>query len=140
MLNLFSLKEKKEAEVKSGGWGKKKTSAAQLRITKVTNLPLSSLLTPLYPQDINEMELPKTCKTDFPDPDDLLVFKLTIYPDEVHSRVDITALFVRVMYFQGVYRDGQFTFSFKIGPSYPHEPPKVGALGPYLTSISPRVR
>ena len=87
MLNLFSLKEKKEAEVKSGGGGKKKTSAAQLRITKVTSLPLSSLPPhPLYSQDISEMELPKTCKTDFPDPDDLLVFKLTIYPDEVHFR------------------------------------------------------
>jgi hypothetical protein len=28
------------------------------------------------------MELPKTCKTEFPDPDDLLNFKLKIYPDE----------------------------------------------------------
>ena len=34
-------------------------------------------------QDINELELPKTCKTEFPDPDDLLSFKLVIYPDEV---------------------------------------------------------
>lgn len=90
MLNLFSLKEKKE----EGGKGpatKKKASAAQLRITK----------------DINELELPKTCKTEFPDPDDLLSFKLIIYPDE------------------GFYRNGQFTFSFKIGAAYPHEPPKV---------------
>ena len=31
------------------------------------------------------MELPKTCKTEFPDPDDLLVFKLIIYPDEVRA-------------------------------------------------------
>merc|ERR1711913_178848 len=68
-----------------------KASAAQLRITK----------------DINELELPKTCKTEFPDPDDLLSFKLIIYPDE------------------GFYRNGQFTFSFKIGAAYPHEPPKV---------------
>jgi len=53
------------------------------------------------------LELPKTCKTEFPDPDDLLSFKLIIYPDE------------------GFYRNGQFTFSFKIGAAYPHEPPKV---------------
>jgi len=91
MLNLFSLKEKKEEGGKGGGSSKKKASAAQLRITK----------------DINELELPKTCKTEFPDPDDLLSFKLVIYPDE------------------GFYRHGQFTFSFKIGAAYPHEPPKV---------------
>ena len=53
------------------------------------------------------MELPKTCRTEFPDPDDLLSFKLLIYPDE------------------GFYRNGQFSFSFKIGSAYPHEPPKV---------------
>ena len=34
-------------------------------------------------QDLNELELPKTCKTEFPDVDDLLNFKLIIYPDEV---------------------------------------------------------
>ncbi len=66
-------------------------SAAQLRITK----------------DISELELPKTCRTEFADPDDLLNFKLVISPDE------------------GFYRGGRFSFSFKIGPSYPHEPPKV---------------
>jgi len=91
MLNLFSLKEKKEEGAKTGSGNKKKASAAQLRITK----------------DINELELPKTCKTEFPDPDDLLSFKLMIFPDE------------------GFYRNGQFIFSFKIGAGYPHEPPKV---------------
>ena len=33
--------------------------------------------------DINELSLPKTCQVDFPDPDDLLSFKLIISPDEV---------------------------------------------------------
>lgn len=33
--------------------------------------------------DINELNLPKTCQVDFPDPDDLLNFKLIISPDEV---------------------------------------------------------
>merc|ERR1712080_316667 len=84
----------------SAGRGtKKKASAAQLRITK----------------DINELELPKTCKTEFPDPDDLLNFKLIIFPDE------------------GFYRHGQFTFSFKIGNAYPHEPPKRNARPRYIT-------
>ena len=57
--------------------------------------------------DINDLELPKTCSTEFPDPNDLLNFRLAIAPDE------------------GFYRGGKFTFSFKIGPNYPHEPPKV---------------
>jgi len=91
MLNLFSLKAEKKEEGNRGGATKKSVSAAQLRITK----------------DLNELELPKTCKTEFPDVDDLLNFKLVIYPDE------------------GFYRHGVFSFSFKIGPAYPHEPPKV---------------
>lgn len=35
--------------------------------------------------DINELNLPKTCNTEFPDPDDLLNFKLIICPDEVRT-------------------------------------------------------
>jgi len=44
---------------------------------------------------------------EFPDPDDILNFVLTIVPDE------------------GMYRGGRFTFSFAITPGFPHEPPKV---------------
>ena len=92
MLNLFSLKdEKKDASASGNPTGKKRASAAQIRITK----------------DINELELPRTCSTEFPDPDDLLNFKLIISPDE------------------GFYRTGRFTFMFKVGANYPHEPPKV---------------
>jgi len=95
MLNLFSLKDgKKEADGMQPNHGKKRATAAQIRITK----------------DINELELPKTCKTVFPDPDDLLNFRLVISPDE------------------GFYRGGEFMFSFKIGPNYPHEPPKVKCM------------
>ena len=36
--------------------------------------------------DINELSLPKTCNVEFPDPDDLLSFKLTICPDEVTNQ------------------------------------------------------
>lgn len=53
------------------------------------------------------MNLPKTCSTEFPDPDDLLNFKLIICPDE------------------GYYKGGRFAFNFKVGANYPHEPPKV---------------
>lgn len=81
--------QKKEDGQKAGGT--KRASAAQLRITK----------------DINELQLPKTCDTEFPDPDNLLVFKVIICPDE------------------GFYRGGRFVFSFKVGQSYPHEAPKV---------------
>ena len=35
--------------------------------------------------DIAELNLPKTCQLDFPDPDDLLNFKLIIFPDEVST-------------------------------------------------------
>lgn len=46
-------------------------------------------------------------KTDFPDPDDILHFTLTIEPDE------------------GMYRTGRFTFTFDINQNFPHDPPKV---------------
>ena len=46
-------------------------------------------------------------KLDFPNPDDILNFTLTIDPDE------------------GMYRGGQFKFSFAINQNFPHEPPKV---------------
>ncbi|XP_044749873.1 NEDD8-conjugating enzyme Ubc12 [Coccinella septempunctata] len=92
MIKLFSLKQqKKDGESSPRGGQQKKASAAQLRITK----------------DINELNLPKTCATEFSDPDDLLNFRLIICPDE------------------GFYKNGRFIFSFKVGPNYPHEPPKV---------------
>ena len=100
MLNIFSLK--KPTQVQPSTKAGKRATAAQLRLTK----------------DLNELELPKTCKTDFPgkipnhtdnicfqdeilkssaDPDDLLNFKLIIEPDE------------------GFHRNGRFEFDFKIG-------------------------
>lgn len=41
------------------------------------------LLIFIFFTDINELNLPKTCNTEFPDSDDLLNFKLVICPDEV---------------------------------------------------------
>ncbi|XP_057289786.1 NEDD8-conjugating enzyme Ubc12-like isoform X2 [Hydractinia symbiolongicarpus] len=90
MIKLFSLKNQQTESNRSGSGGKR-ASAAQLRVQK----------------DLSELQLPKTCQTEFPDKDDLLNFKLTIQPDE------------------GFYKNGRFIFTFKVGPNYPHEPPKV---------------
>lgn len=57
--------------------------------------------------DLNDLTLPKTCKLETPDTDDLLNFKIHISPDE------------------GYYKGGTFTFSFKVNSNYPHEAPKV---------------
>src|ERR1700759_733503 len=46
-------------------------------------------------------------KTDFPNPDDILNFTLTIEPDE------------------GMYKGGSFNFNFAINQNFPHDPPKV---------------
>lgn len=59
------------------------------------------------PRDLSELSLPATMKTDFPDPDDILHFNLTVTPDE------------------GIYKSGTFRFTFAMGANYPHEPPKV---------------
>ena len=79
MLNLFSLKTKEADGSSQNASRGKRATAAQLRITK----------------DLSELELPKTCKTEFEDPDDLLNFRLVISPDE------------------GFYRGGKFVFTFK---------------------------
>ncbi|XP_071954899.1 NEDD8-conjugating enzyme Ubc12-like [Antedon mediterranea] len=93
MIKLFSLKQQKKEEETLGKSGSKPrgSSAAQLRIQK----------------DIADLNLPQTCQIEYPDPDDLLDFKLTISPDE------------------GFYRNGRFVFIFKVGPGYPHDAPKV---------------
>lgn len=49
-------------------------------------------------------------RTDFPDPDNILNFILSIEPDE------------------GMYRGAKFTFDFAINQNFPHEPPKVRCL------------
>ena len=44
--------------------------------------------------DIAELNLPKTCQLDFPDPDDLLNFKLIISPDEVSTIARVATVFL----------------------------------------------
>lgn len=85
-------KEKQQADNADGAAGKKKKiTAAQIRAQK----------------DLDELSLPNTMSTEFPNPDNILNFILTIKPDE------------------GMYKGGKFTFKFEVGQNFPHEPPKV---------------
>mmetsp|Transcript_2648 Transcript_2648/g.7297 ORF Transcript_2648/g.7297 Transcript_2648/m.7297 type:complete len:183 (+) Transcript_2648:3-551(+) len=61
-------------------------------------------------KDISELSLPDTITLEFPEEGNLLQFEVTVRPDE------------------GYYKGGNFTFSFNIRKSYPHEPPKVKCL------------
>uniref|UniRef100_H2ZJI2 NEDD8-conjugating enzyme UBC12 n=1 Tax=Ciona savignyi TaxID=51511 RepID=H2ZJI2_CIOSA len=126
MIKLFSLKQQKKDEVAVGASsaGKSKPTAAQLRLTKgkllltdkfnlvacgfsrIKKAVFESVFT-ISILVLAMILLPKTCKTEFPDPNNLLKFKLIISPDE------------------GYYVGGVFTFSFTVGLSYPHEAPKV---------------
>jgi len=94
MLKIWSMKQKQEKDAAAEGAAgakKKKVTAAQLRVQK----------------DLSDLSLGATMFTDFPDPDDILNFTLTIEPDE------------------GMYKGGRFIFEFKIPSNYPHDPPKV---------------
>jgi len=92
MIRFMTLKQDKKDQ--ADGPKKTKTSAAVIRAQK----------------DISELNLPSTCKVDFPDPTDLLNFVLTIKPDD------------------GMYKGGVFKFSFHIKDNYPHEAPKLKCL------------
>jgi len=103
-----------------------------------TSFPLKDL------GDIGKDKLPKTMKVDFPNPDDLFNFELTITPDEgkliffssvtifpplsssCNQSFSFSILFflIRILSL-GFYKGGSFKFSFKINSNYPHEPPKV---------------
>lgn len=116
MLKIWSMKQQQQKnEAASGQAKKKKVTAAQLRVQKgeshrihfgkqrgykddIDKVPFS---------DLSELSLPDTMKTTFENPDDILNFTLTITPDE------------------GLYKGGQFNFSFAISQNFPHEPPKV---------------
>ena len=57
--------------------------------------------------EIAELELPLSCKIEFPDHNDLMRFNVLIRPDE------------------GFWRGARYMFSFVIKPLYPHDAPKV---------------
>lgn len=85
------MKAKEQAATNAQGPQKKKVTAAQLRVQR----------------DLDELEPSKTWRTEFPDPNDILNFNLTIEPDE------------------GMYTGGRFCFTFSINQNFPHDPPKV---------------
>jgi len=94
MIKLRSLKNQKKSSTDNNASQAptmSRNTAAHIRITK----------------DLSDMEQSKTFEVVFPDPDDLLNFKLHVTPDE------------------GYYKGGKFTFSIKVSNSYPHEAPKV---------------
>jgi len=86
--------QQKAANAEGGAQKKKKVTAAQLRVQK----------------DLSELSLGDTMHTEFPNPDDILNFTLTIEPDE------------------GMYKGGVFHFSFAINQNFPHDPPKVKCM------------
>jgi len=94
MLKIWSMKkdaQDKESAENANGTRKKKVTAAQLRVQK----------------DLADLSLGSTMRTNFPNPDDILNFILTIDPDE------------------GMYKGGRFTFTFAVNQNFPHDPPKV---------------
>eukprot|EP01156_Anaeramoeba_ignava_P018511 Anaeramoba_ignava/a91996_389.p1 GENE.a91996_389~~a91996_389.p1 ORF type:complete len:170 (+),score=55.51 a91996_389:31-540(+) len=58
-------------------------------------------------KDLDTLELPPSTTIEYPDKNDVLNFKITMKPQE------------------GIYKNGAFTFSFKIPTDYPHIAPKV---------------
>ena len=97
MLNLLKLKQEKAA-AKEGGAGEegakggKVIPAAQRRVQKDLKTGIEK----------NEW-----CDMEFPDPDDIMNFTVTLKPDE------------------GFWKGGKFTFKFEIPADYPHSPPKT---------------
>jgi len=81
----------KEKKASSSSVSTTKSSAAYIRITK----------------DLSDVEKSKSYETHFPDPDNLLFFKLEVKPSE------------------GSYKGGRFFFSINVSESYPHDAPKV---------------
>ncbi|OMP88966.1 NEDD8-conjugating enzyme UBC12, partial [Diplodia seriata] len=103
--------KQQQEENAAAGQKKKKVTAAQLRVQKGGEIysrhgHLERELT-FIPTDLSELSLGSTMKTEFPNPDDILNFVLTIEPDE------------------GMYKGGRFNFNFAINQNFPHDPPKV---------------
>ena len=67
----------------SGTCSKGREGSSSYRLLPFISKFLSLNYALLILADINELNLPSTCCVDFPDPNDLLSFKITICPDEV---------------------------------------------------------
>jgi ubiquitin-conjugating enzyme E2 M len=60
--------------------------------------------------ELTELDLPPRASIDFPDPKNLMEFRVTLCPDE------------------GYWKNAKYVFSFSIKPMYPHDAPKVKCL------------
>ena len=112
---LQKQQQQAAANAEGGGQRKKKVTAAQLRVQKGEAFASASAGKTMKDSvltwvDLSELSLGGTMRTNFPDPDDILNFILTIEPDE------------------GMYRGGSFNFNFAINQNFPHDPPKVKCL------------
>jgi len=83
-----------------------------LLILCVYKLPFLKLLCLTF-IDLSELSLPKSCSTEFPDPDDLLNFKLTIQPDEVCKHIfALKEIYVSIIIVNFVFRSLHIHSSF----------------------------
>ena len=81
MIKLFSLRQQGKDGVSQQS--SQKSTAAFLRVQKGVSYLSILYIYSVFVEDLAELNLPKTCQMDFPDPNDLLNFKLVITPDEV---------------------------------------------------------
>jgi len=86
--NVFTLKKTGGAKGKDK---KKKQNAAELRVQK----------------DLSEMDPVPGTKLEFPDPNNMMLFNLSIVPND------------------GLYRGAEFKFTVNIPVTYPYDPPKA---------------
>ncbi|KAA8495283.1 NEDD8-conjugating enzyme Ubc12 [Porphyridium purpureum] len=93
---MFTLKRqaKETAERKASGQEGNKQTAGELRVQK----------------DVSALDVPSSMQLEFPNPDDLMLFEVTLAPEE------------------GLYKPGKFKFQIKIPPDYPYSPPKATCL------------
>ena len=96
---MFKLKQKRKEEQE-----RREQEAANPSLSKQMSVR-SRFLT----QEVSELQaiLPKTCKVEFGDVDDLREFSLMVRPDE------------------GYWRGGRFVFSISIPPEYNIKPPQA---------------
>eukprot|EP00735_Rhodelphis_limneticus_P001172 TRINITY_DN11740_c0_g1::TRINITY_DN11740_c0_g1_i1::g.11646::m.11646 TRINITY_DN11740_c0_g1::TRINITY_DN11740_c0_g1_i1::g.11646 ORF type:complete len:186 (-),score=55.83,sp/Q9VSF3/UBC12_DROME/56.40/2e-67,UQ_con/PF00179.21/1.7e-36,RWD/PF05773.17/0.021,UEV/PF05743.8/0.034,DapB_N/PF01113.15/0.26 TRINITY_DN11740_c0_g1_i1:846-1403(-) len=92
MIKLFEKKQqKKQDDEASKSGAKAKTTPGQIRAQK----------------DVNDLSTSPSVVVDFPNPNDIMHFKVTVTPEE------------------GYYRGGSFLFNIAVPDQYPHEAPKV---------------
>lgn len=88
---MFRLKQQAKESRTRKETGVHATRAGQIRVQR----------------DVNELDIPPSMNVSFPDPDDIMNFKISLSPEE------------------GYYASGTFDFTINVPDDYPHKPPKV---------------